>query len=133
MNPANSQPELFKTPKPGSTTPEAIIVSGEPLVTIIIPGRLPSWNEILGMEQWARYKFKGELASVFLSVLEATEGDCSTRITSAVSSTLTYSATLRSYLRTRQEQRKLRSARKRLAAKNASLSELKFTKSKPPF
>ena len=40
---------------------------GKLIFSLTVPGRLPSWNDILGMEQWARYKFKNSLAKDFLS------------------------------------------------------------------
>lgn len=99
-----------------------------------VPGRLPSWNEILGMEQWARYKFKKELSDVFLSTLRATANDCSIRTICAPSTLLTYADTLESYLRMRQAQRKSKSLRKRLDQKNPREPELKSTESeKVPF
>lgn len=104
------------------------------IFSLEVEGRLPSWNEILGMEQWARYKFKGELASAFLSALRLSGAGCSTRITSAKNTTLTYADTLAQYLETKQAARKLRSRNKRLALKNASLCESKSTLfNKPPF
>lgn len=99
-----------------------------------VDGRLPSWNEILGMEQWARYKFKGELAQDFLSALQRSGADCSTRTTFAKNTMLIYAATLARYLATKQAERKLRSRNKRLAAKSASLPGSKSTLfDKPPF
>jgi len=100
---------------------------GEAIFEAEIPGRLPSWNEILGMEQWARYKFKKQLAEAFLSGLRATGGGCLTKTISAKNSTSTYAATLESYLRTRQAKRKLKLAKKRLEAKRLSSSESKST------
>lgn len=99
-----------------------------PSFSIVIPGRLPSWNQILGMEQWARYKFKQELAKDFLSALRATAEDCSTRTTSAKNTMSIYADTLARFLAMKQAERKSRSAKKRLAAKNPSLPTLKFTK-----
>lgn len=110
------------------------VVPGELLFSITIPGRLPSWNEVLGMEQWARYKFKGELAGVFLSALRAIASDSSTRTISVRNTTLTYAATLESYLAMRREQRRLKSAKKRLAQKSLNGSKLKCTNyGKEPF
>jgi hypothetical protein len=107
---------------------------GEPIFTLEVPGRLPSWNDILGMEQWARYKFKGELATAFLCALRASAADSSTKITSAKSTTLIYAATLESYLAMRREQRRLKSAKKKLDAKILKESLLKSEGSnKVPF
>src|ERR1035437_4270445 len=86
----------------------------QPMFSLMVPGRLPSWNQILAMEHWARYKFKKELADVFLSALRASGGDCSTKIISAKSTIATYAGTLESYLETALQRRKLRSANKKL-------------------
>lgn len=102
---------------------------GELLFEIELPGRLPSWNDILGMEQWARYQFKRELADLFLSELRRSAGDCSTRTTCARNTMLTFAATLERYLATQQAKRKSKSDRKRLEAKSASLFASKSSRS----
>lgn len=110
------------------------IAEGRLIFSITIPGRLPSWNEILGMEHWARHKFKGELANAFLSALRHGANDCSTRTTLQRSTMLTYCVTLESYLAMRQEQQRLRSAKRRSAQKSLSVSRSKFMNSEPvPF
>lgn len=123
-----SQQDIFGTTD--SATPPGI---GKPFFSVTIPGRLPSWNAILGMEQWQRYQFKQDLADVFLSELKRSESGSSTKIICAANTTLTCSATLESYLRTRQELRKLKSAKKRSARRNPSASRSKSTSSKVPF
>jgi hypothetical protein len=133
----SAQKELF-SPKAAPSVPITIELNGlsvdkTPFVSLVIPGRLPSWNDILGMETWQRYQFKRKLAEDFLSVLKAIEKDSSTKIICAASTSWTYSAILESYLATRQAERKLKSARKRLEQKKPSSPELKFTKSKVPF
>jgi hypothetical protein len=93
------------------------------IFSVEIPGRLPSWNEILGMEQWARYKYKNELAAEFLSGLRHTGTDSSTKIISAKNTTSIYAATLESYLAMKQEKRKLKLAKsKQFAAKKSASS-----------
>lgn len=106
---------------------------GKLVLSLSVPGRMPSWNGILGMEQWARYKFKQELAAVFLSALQATERDSSMKIISARSTTLTFSDTLASYLRMRRELRESKSAKKRLARRSPSTPCSKYSNSKVPF
>lgn len=100
----------------------------EPLVTIEIPGRLPSWNEVLGMEHWARDKYKISLREKFLCALRASVQDCSTRTISVRNILSTAADTLAYYDRTARERRKLRSASKRLARKSQSLFESKSSK-----
>ena len=86
----------------------------KPTFTLELPIKLPSWNEILGMNHWRRMKFKAELASVFLSALQASERGSWTRIISAQNTPPTYSATLASYLAMKQESRKLKQRNARL-------------------
>lgn len=105
---------------------------GRLLFSLTIPRRLPSWNELLGMEQWARYKFKKDLAGVFLCALRASAADCSTKTTCARSTMLIYADTLESCLQMRQEQRRLRSAKKRLDQKSPSGSKSKSSSFKKP-
>lgn len=83
------------------------------LVKLEIPGRLPSWNDLLGMEHWARYKFKSELSKRFLSVLRASGSASSTKTTSAKSTMSIYADTLELYLQTAQQKRALKLAKKK--------------------
>src|ERR1700678_2262813 len=86
-----------------------------PIFRLTIPGRLPSWNQVLAMEHWARKKFKDGLARDFLSALQAAASDCSTRTICAKSTTLIYADTLKSCLATRRANSKLRSAKLKLS------------------
>ncbi len=126
----NSEPkDLFSaTTENGTSQPEAVFV-------LTIPGRLPSWNEILGLEHWGRYKLKKELAASFLSALRASAGSSSMRTTSVKNSLSTYADTLESYLATQQAKRKLRSLKKKLEDKARNISASKYLKlnEKPPF
>lgn len=97
------------------------------IVSLNVPGRLPSWNEILGMEQWQRYQFKQRLAEDFLSELKRTAADCSMKTTSAKNIMWTYAATLECYLQTRREKRRLKLAKKKLEKKSPNLFALKST------
>lgn len=125
-------PDLFKTPKPDNGSPGAITGSKPQLVfQLEIPGRLPSWNEILGMEHWARYKFKDEIQGAFLCALRATANDCSTMTTSARSTMLTACATLDSYRAMRREQRRLKSAKKKSSPGRRKGSASKSSKFEP--
>ena len=106
---------------------------GRLIFSLVVPGRLPSWNAMLGMEQWARYQFKKELADIFLLSLRESERACSTTTTPAKSTTLTYSATLASYLMTAQARRASKLRNKKLKLASVKKSESLFTKSKVPF
>lgn len=111
------------TPKPGKL-----------IFALTIPGRLPSWNDILGMEQWARYKFKKELSDVFMFALQQSERASSTGTISAKNTMSIFCAIhLREYLETAQQRRLSRSANKKLKLEKEKKSGSKFLKSKVPF
>lgn len=120
-----TQAMLLSEPTPAETL--------ELVLEIEVDGRLPSWNEILGMEHWARDKFKSQLQDDFLSSLHRCAADCSTKTTSAKSIMLTAAATLDSYRVMVRERRKSRRNKKKLSQKGGSLFESKSTKEKPPF
>ncbi len=105
----------------------------EPFLTVEIPGRLPSWNAILGMETWTRYKFKTSLQQKFLCALQAIAQDSSTRTTSVPNIISTAAATLDSYGKTILARRKLRSYKRRLEKASPSLFESKSSRSEVPF
>lgn len=111
---------------------------GKLVFQISIPGRMPSWNDILGMEQWARYQFKRELADLFLSVLRASALDSSMKTISARSTISTCADTLESYLRMRQEKRELKRlsakpSRAKKSTRKSKSSSYKAPKGKVPF
>lgn len=121
--------ELFSlTPAP--TSPEGTL-----LLRLEIPGRLPSWNDILGMEQWARYKFKGELAAAFLSALRASGYGSSMKITCAKNIMSIYADTLASYLAMKQARRELKSRKGKpivMKKKKSSSKSMKSPSVTPP-
>lgn len=84
-------------------------------ITFKIPGRLPSWNTILGMQHWARHKLKAEIRAAFTCMLKALGSDPSTPTTSAKNTIWTAYVTLASYETTLRQ----KSASKRLSAKLA--------------
>jgi hypothetical protein len=86
-------------------------------IRVVIPGRLPSWNEILGMEHWARAKFKSDIQDAFLSELRRSAADSSTKTTCARSIMSIAAATLESYQATQRAKRASRQAKKRSEAK----------------
>lgn len=107
---------------------------GELIFSLTLPGRLPSWNEILGMQHWSRHTLKNQLASVFLYELNRSANDCSTKTICAASTLSIYAVTLASYLQTRREQRRLRSAKKKPIKVRRKKSKSKFIASEPvPF
>ena len=118
---AGQQLSWLETPKPKE---------GKLIFSLTVPGRLPSWNDILGMEQWARYAFKKELAAVFSSALQQSERDSLTRTISAKNTTLIFSATLLAeHLEILRQRRILRSRNKKLAKANPKKSGSKSLKS----
>lgn len=106
---------------------------GELIFSLTIPGRLPSWNELLGMEHWARYALKEQIQVAFLSALYQSANDSSTKIISAKNSMLIAHATLESYRKIRREQRELKSASKKLNRAKLRKSDSKSSNSKVPF
>jgi len=118
------QEVMFKTQPPVNGSCEAII-------ELRIPGRLPSWNEILGMQHWARDKFKCQLQDNFAYALRASANDSSIKTTSARSTMLTAAATLDSYRETVRERRRLRHSKKKQSLAQRNLYELKSLKKVP--
>lgn len=125
----------LETPASGSSnsTPKLIF-------QLTVPGRLPSWNAILGTHHWTRKKFKDELAAEFLSALRRHEAAFSIKTISRSNISLTYSATLELFLATALAKRKLKSRSLRLKKASLSKPPSKFLKSKkslhrepPPF
>ena len=81
-------------------------------MTLKIPGRLPSWNAILGMSRWQRLRLKHMIQAEFLSALRASAADSLTRTTSARSTMSIAADTLAAFLATRRrkQQSKRRNA-----------------------
>lgn len=91
------------------------------IFSLIIPSKLPSWNEILGMHHWARKKFKDQIAQEFLSELRVCANDSSTKTICVKNIMSIYADTLESYLATKQAKQKLRQ-------RNAKLKKTKKKK-----
>lgn len=100
---------------------------------LTIPGRLPSWNEILGMEQWARYKYKQQIQDGFLYELRRLARDCSMRTTCAKNFWSIAADTLALYQATALQKRKLRSANKKRSRELEKKQPSKSSGSKVPF
>ncbi len=112
---------------------EAPAVHGTLVFRLTIPGRLPSWNQILGMEQWARYKFKDQLQLAFLYALQVAAKDCSMKTTSAKNTFLIAADILLSYRAMAQARRISRSAKRRSNPEHPKKPSSKSLKSKVPF
>lgn len=106
---------------------------GKLIFELRVPGRLPSWNELLGMQHWSRHKLKGGVQKDFLFALRVSERTCSMRTTSAKSITSIASVMLESYLAMIREKRILKSASKNPIPERPKKSSSKFFKSKVPF
>lgn len=102
------------------------------LFSITIPGRLPSWNDLLGMEHWGRMKLKESIQAAFLSSLRASARDSSMRTTWPKSTLWTACATLESYLAMRRERRLSESGKKKRIPVRRKKSESKFSKPEGP-
>ena len=97
--------------KDSSQTPRLVF-------SLRIPGRLPSWNALLGSGHWQRSKLKSQIQGDFLCALQAAAADCLTRTTSQRNSMSIAAATLESYRAMRLSARVLRSAKKKLEKAN---------------
>jgi hypothetical protein len=97
----------------------------QPHFSLLIPGRLPSWNALLGLGHWQRAKLKNQIQESFLSALRAAAADCLTRTTSQRSSMSIAAATLDSYRAMRLSARVLKSAKKKLEKQSAKKRALK--------
>ncbi len=97
--------------------------ASQSLLRIDIPGRLPSWNQILGMEHWSRHKLKSEIQDGFLSALRASASDSSTKTTSVKSIMSIAADTLESYREITRKERASRSAKKKLEKASRSSQE----------
>lgn len=71
-------------------------------LTLIVPGRLPSLNTLLGMNPFELTKLKRKIQRDMLCAIQACESDSSTTITRFQNSTRTPSATLAFWIRTHQ-------------------------------
>jgi len=100
---------------------------------LAIKGKLPSWNDIVSMEQWQRYHYKEEAQLAFLSALEAFGGSCWTKTTCAKNMWSIAADTLACYRATAQVKRKSRLASKKLIRAQRSLFGSKSTSGKVPF
>lgn len=85
--------------------------SSHETVEFQIPGRLPSWNQILAMQHWNRAKFKSDSMAAFESALRACAADSSTKTTFVKNTLSTAADTLASYRATLLAKRKLKSAK----------------------
>ena len=94
-------------------------------VRLSIPGKLPSWNEILGMEYRKRDQFKKRIQATFLCALRASADASSMKTISARNIMSTAADTLDSYQATQREKRASKRASRKLTAmmKSASKSQ----------
>lgn len=77
----------------------------ELIIALEIPGRLPSWNEIIGMNRFTYTKFKRAQQDAFLSALYRSANAFSTRTTSQKKLLSTAAATLGSWILTHRKKR----------------------------
>lgn len=131
----NSQKELFSTLPPDKPLLPVTTGSAERKIIcqLTIPGRLPSWNQVLGMEHWARYQMKQRWEDAFLSVLRAYAKDCSMRTISVKNFWSIAADALDLYRETARAKRRLKSASRKQSRELAKKSLFKSSKSEPPF
>jgi len=80
-----------------------------------MPGRLISWNQVLGFGHWQRKKMKDQLAKDFLFALRLSGIDSSTKTISVKNTTSIYADTLESYRMMLQTRSALRRNKRKLA------------------
>lgn len=78
---------------------------------------VPSWNDMLAMQSWARMRRKDEIQRAFLSALRAAADDPLMTITCARNTLLTAADMLDSYRMTALDKRKSKQLAKRLEKK----------------
>ena len=90
-----------------------------------IPGRLPSWNQILAMHHLQRKKFKDQLKRDFASALDRGVSDSLTKTTSAKNTSLISCATVASFLMMHLTNAALKSRKRNAEKAKRKKSELK--------
>lgn len=90
---------------------------------------VPSWNDMLAMQSWARMRRKDEIQLAFLSALRAAAAESSMMTTCARNTLLTAAATLDSYRAMSLDKRKSKQLAKRLEKKAAKKLESKSSPS----
>lgn len=105
--------------KSPADSPTPARLSLQPILTLKVPGRLPSWNMVLAMHHWQRKKFKDRIAESFLSALHHSAADCSTKTISAKNTMWIYADTLAQFLMTRRAKSKSRSVRSEANARKS--------------
>lgn len=84
---------------------------------------MPSWNELLNIEHWAREKIKKQIQADFLSALRRSASAYSTKTICAKNIMSTAADTLACYQVTQQQKRALKRAKKKYAALNTNASK----------
>jgi hypothetical protein len=92
---------------------------------------VPSWNDILALQSWARMRRKEEIQVAFLSALRAAAAAQSTTITCAKNSLSIAADMLDSYRMTATDKRKSKQLAKRLEKKNRKALLSKSSLSEP--
>ena len=92
---------------------------------------VPSWNDMLAMQSWARMRRKEEIQCAFLSALRASASDPSTTTTSAKNTLSIAADTLALYRETSLQKRKSKQLVKRLEKKAAKKLASKSSPSEP--
>lgn len=82
------------------------------VVTLTVPGKMLSLNDILGKNRFYVHNAKKEVQQRLLSVLQGLDTSCSMKTISSQRVISTACATLESYLATRREKRASRRSRK---------------------
>lgn len=113
-------------------------LSRELIFSAEVDGRLPSWNDVLGMEHWSRHQLKKALQETFLSGLRQSDPTCSMKIIFAKNSMSIAADTLQSFMETARLRRELKLLKAKLEPTKESTSKSKSSSykvppGKPPF
>jgi len=124
--------ECFQTEKEAGSNQNENKPRPELIFSAEVDGRLPSWNELLGMEHWSRHQLKKALQETFLSGLRQSGGSCSMTIIFAKSSMSIAADTLQSFMETARLRRELKLLKLKLGLTKESTSKSKSTSYKAP-
>jgi hypothetical protein len=89
-------------------------------IRLVVRHPLPSWNAVCALGHWQRAKLKEGIQLAFLSALQATAADCSTKTTSAKNTLSIAADILVCYRETTRAKRASLRLKKKLAAKTKS-------------
>jgi len=122
-NPSCQKVSAKSWPTYQSYSPMQAPHSSKLILRLEIPGRLPSWNQILGLEHWGRAKLKKKIQDEFISSLYLSANELSIPIICQLSGQQTLSGIATSFATTRlkmSQSKRLKGKRKKASKKERS-------------